>query len=407
MYSQPATYPDADRLAGRDARTYSCRRTRTWLSSGAAGLLALVVGLGGGLLAPGCGGSDNNNGGGGDSGPGPDGSPTDGDGGPGTIGDLTDGLATLSGTSVAGNTDGARGTALFNNPVNVIVAPSGNVIVADFDNSLVRQITPTGDTTTISLPPDQGMFIRPFGLAIVGDSLYIQTDSNSLGQRGGALWRMRLEGGTPALVRDNLGRARGLTAMPDGRLAMADYQAEVVRVFNPSTGQLSLLAGQVDQAGMQNGQGANARFDEPYDIIVMPDGSLLVSDFGNHCLRKVTTTGDVTTFAGIAGEPGQADGSVEDAHFNAPQGLAVAADGTIYVTDTGNFVIRAISPSGQVSTVAGDGSPGFKDSTDPRSGEIYGLEGTALSPDGAYLYIADGNRGDGGPYNRIRRLTLQ
>lgn len=407
MHSQPANYPDTDRLTGRENPYSPHRRGPGWVPCATSGLLALIMSAGGGLLAAGCGSDNNNNGGGGDGGSGVDGGPTDGDGGPGNIGDLTDGLATLTGSSVAGNQDGARGTALFNNPTNVVVAPGGNVIVADFDNSLVRQVTPTGDTTTISLAPDQGMFIRPFGLAIVGDSLYIQTDSNSLGQRGGALWRMRLEGGTPELVRDNLGRVRGLTALPDGRLALADYQGQVVRVFDPSSGQLTLLAGQVDQPGMENGQGANARFDEPYDLVVMPDGSLLVSDFGNHCLRKVTMTGTVTTFAGIAGEPGQADGNVEDAHFNAPQGLAIADDGTIYVTDTGNFVVRAISPSGDVSTIAGDGSPGFKDSTDPRSGEIFGLEGMDMSPDGAYLYIADGNRGDGGPYNRIRRLTLQ
>lgn len=78
-------------------------------------------------------------------------------------------------------------------------------------------------------------------------------------------------------------------------------------------------------------------------------------------------------------------------------------DGNLYVSDTGNFVVRKITSSG-VSTIAGTGSPGYEDSEDPMSGQVFGLEGIDVGA--GYMFIADGNRGETGPYHRIRRLSL-
>jgi sugar lactone lactonase YvrE len=242
-------------------------------------------------------------------------------------------------------------------------------------------------------------------MVLSGSDLFVETDGNSLGQPGGALWKLRGDGGEPQLIRDDAGRPRGLARLSDGRIVIADYEAHVVRTLDPSSNTLTTLAGQVGQPGMVNGSGTTARFNSPYDVVVLSDDSIIVSDYGNHCLRKVTTTGEVTTFAGQAGTSGQADGAVGTSRFNQPQGLALGPDGTIYVSDSGNFLIRKIA-GGNVSTLAGDGSPGFSDATDPLSGELFGMEGLDVSPDGKYLYIADGNRGEDGPYNRVRRLTL-
>jgi len=318
---------------------------------------------------------------------------------------LTDGVATLAGWSTPGNVDGPRNQALFDNPVNVAVTGDGDVLVADFGNSQIRKVSPEGDVSTISQPPGEGMFVRPFGMAIDGSTLYVQTDGNSLGQPGGALWRMSVAGSAPELLRDNVGRARGLAVLPDGRVVLADYEAHVLRLFNPENGTLTLLAGAENQPGMVNATGAEAKFNIPYDLVVIDTGDLLVSDFGNNRIRRVTVDGVVTSYAG-SGSPGMSNGSLDTASFNAPQGLALKSDGTIFITDTGNFSVRRISGD-QVSQVAGDGSPGYLDSENPMEAEIYGLEGVDIDPTGTYLYVADGNRGEDGPYHRVRRCTLE
>jgi sugar lactone lactonase YvrE len=320
---------------------------------------------------------------------------------------LIEGLTTLCGAGIIGNQDGDRDTALFNNPVNLVIS-DGDLIVADFDNNLIRRVTPEGDVTTISQMPEAAMFVRPFGLALAGDTVFIQTDGNSLGQPGppgGALWRMPVEGGVPDLVRDNVGRARGLLLLSDGRLVLTDRQAHVVQVYDPESGVLAPLAGQLNTAGFAEGQGAAAQFNEPYDLVLLSDGTLLVADLGNHRLRRIDLEGNVSTFAGN-GTAGSDDGPLETATFNGPKGLTQAEDGTLYVTDTGSFLVRRISPEGEVTTIAGNGEPGWADDEDPLAGQLYGIEGLDLGHDG-YLYIADGTVGEEGlPYHRIRRLTL-
>jgi sugar lactone lactonase YvrE len=364
-------------------------------------ILVLAIGAaacGGGSSSSGDGGRDDDGGSGDDGGTGSDG---------GTTFDqppLGNGVATLAGWSTPGKVDGPRNQALFNNPVNVVVSGDGDVLVADFGNSEIRKVSPEGEVSTISQLPGDGMFVRPFGMAIDGSTLYVQTDGNSLGQPGGALWRMSIGGGAPELLRDNLGKTRGMAVLPDGRIALADYEEHVLRIFDPSNGTLTLLAGAQGQPGMVNATGAEAKFNVPYDLIVIDGGDLLVTDFGNNRIRRVTMDGVVTSFAGT-GSPGMSNGSLDAAAFNAPQGLALSSDGTIFVTDTGNFTVRRISGD-QVSQTAGDGSPGYLDAENPMDAQIYGLEGVDIDPTGSYLYIADGNRGEDGPYHRVRRCTL-
>jgi sugar lactone lactonase YvrE len=358
-------------------------------------LLALAVGT----AACGSGGSGDEDGGGDDGG---DDGGGEGDGGfeqpP-----LANGVATLAGYSTPGNVDGSRNQALFSNPVNVVVTSDGDVLVADHGNSLIRRVSPDGDVSSISGAPAEGMFVRPFGMVISGGDLFIQTDGNSLGQPGGALWKMPVGGGTPVLLRDNLGRTRGMAVLPDGRLVLADYLGHTLRIYSPSNGTLTPLAGQEGATGEANGNGAEARFHTPYDVVVF-EGDILVTDFGNNRIRRVTLAGDVTHWAGT-GTPGLSNGPLLDAQFNAPQGLTIDSSGNVFVTDTGNFTVRQIT-GGQVTQVAGDGSPGYLDSEDPMEAQIYGLEGIDIDPSGAYLYVSDGNRGEDGPYHRVRRCTL-
>ncbi len=400
-----------------------CRENRSLCHGSSASsplfpLLSRVL-LGTTLIVTACSGGD---GSGGDDGVDAGGGTVDGGGGGGADASspdgslvfeqapLIEGLTTLAGYDYAGSQDGDREHALFNNPVNVVVSPDGDLIVADFDNSLIRRVTPAGDVTTLNLAPaPPGVFSRPFGLVITGDSVLIQTDGDSLGYAGpmgpAAIWSMPLEGGSPVLKHDMFGRCRGMVELPDGKIAMAFYQQHVVQVYDRAAGTLTPLAGVADTPGYRDGTGTAARFDGPYDLILLADGSLLVSDWGNNRLRTVDLDGHVGTFAGT-GAAGNDDGARAAATFDYPQGLALDAAGNIYVTDTLNYRVRRIALDGQVTTVAGTGAPGYRDDADPMSGELYGLEGADVGPDG-YLYITDGSRGETAPFHRVRRLTIE
>jgi hypothetical protein len=88
---------------------------------------------------------------------------------------------------------------------------------------------------------------------------------------------------------------------------------------------------------------------------------LIVADTGNHCIRRVTLAGEVTTLAGVGGQSGWKDGASHDARFSHPSGVTSDAAGFVYVADTDNHCIRRVSPDGTVITWAGCGTKGFAD----------------------------------------------
>lgn len=334
--------------------------------------------------------------------------PCEGEDCPDDIGPLGDGVATLSGSAEPGAVDGVRGVARFNNPVNLAVGPDGTVYIADFDNGRVRVATPTGDVATLTEQPG---FERPFGLALSRDgrTLYVQTDVDDAGANDGTtgtIWKVDVSSGYATVLARHLGRPRGLAVMQDGTLVLSDYMHHTVRLMNPTTGAVRDLAGAKDLPGRADGTGAAARFHMPYDVVVDASGHILVADQGNHLIRQVTGAGVVTTVAGT-GDAGWRDGAASQAQLFHPQGLAIDGDGVVYVSDADNFRVRRLSPDGQVSTVAGDGEPGFRDDGSPLAARLFGLEGLDVSPDGTHVYIADGNRGDDGPFHRVRRLKVR
>jgi sugar lactone lactonase YvrE len=323
--------------------------------------------------------------------------------GDGGVQPITSGVSTLAGSSDSGNIDGSRDIARFNNPVNVLVGPDGLIYVADFDNSEVRAVTTDGTVSTIV--KQQG-FVRPFGLTFVGKTLYVSTDNDDTGAHSltsGTVWRVDTSDHTATVVVRDVGRPRGLAALPDGRIVMSDDLHHVVQILNPATGVITPLAGAMDQAGFADGTGVNARFSTPWGVAVQSDGTIVLADFGNQRIRHLTVTGSVTTMAGT-GNAAFADGTMQQAEFNNPEGISIAPNGDIYVTDTGNFRVRKISGNA-VTTFAGNGTGGFMDSTDPLQAEFFGLEGLDVNGDGSIVYIADGNRGESLPFNRVRRAT--
>lgn len=308
-------------------------------------------------------------------------------------------VTTLAGCEQSGTDDGDRDAARFSNPTVVELGPDGVVFVADFDNSLVRRLAPDGTTTTLV---QRDGFSAPFGLMFDGNrTLWIETDDDDNAvhsEETGTIWKLDLPTNELIVIARNLGRPRGLALLSDGRIAMADHVHNVVSILDPETGITTPLAGLRDTPGFANGQGNTARFAQPYDLIVNPDGDLLVTELDNHRIRKVTLDGTVTDYAG-SGAAGNLDGPNAVATFDGPQAIAIASDHSIYVTDIRRSLIRRIK-DGVVKTIAGDGTRGWIDSEDPRGARFYGLEGIAV--DDGRIIIGDGNRGDDMPFHRVR-----
>jgi sugar lactone lactonase YvrE/murein DD-endopeptidase MepM/ murein hydrolase activator NlpD len=136
----------------------------------------------------------------------------------------------------------------------------------------------------------------------------------------------------------------------------------------------------------RDGDLERARFSEPFGLAVAADGSIYVADAGDaHRIRRLSPDGRVVTVAG--GAPGLADGAGEAARFSTPSGLAIDAEGTLFVADTGNNVIRRVTPDGRVSIYAGDGTAGHRDGP-ADAARFNGPIGIALDGSGR-LIVAD------------------
>jgi sugar lactone lactonase YvrE len=117
-----------------------------------------------------------------------------------------------------------------------------------------------------------------------------------------------------------------------------------------SNGIVTTIAGSAGISGSADGRGTEARFHTPTAIAVDGRGNLYVCDSGNQTIRKVSPNGFVTTVAGLAGSAGNADGVSDSARLSTPGGIVIAADGTIYIADSGNHRIRAarvVPPPGE------------------------------------------------------------
>jgi sugar lactone lactonase YvrE len=191
---------------------------------------------------------------------------------------------------------------------------------------------------------------------------------------------------TPAdATQARFNRPAGLAMDGTGNLYVADSGNYTVRKIT-ANGHVSTLAGSPGAQGSNDGVGAAARFSALSGIAVDGAGNIYVTD--NSAIRKITPAGLVSTLAGAAGAVGDADGVGILARFNHPWGIAVTAGGTIYVADSGNYLIRAIDPIGIVTTFAGTrGMRGHADGS-RASATFIGPMGIALDKTGN-LYVTD------------------
>jgi serine/threonine protein kinase/streptogramin lyase len=277
---------------------------------------------------------------------------------------------TLAGQpGVKGYADGPSATAQFRLPNNIAVDHSGNIYVADTANDVIRKITPDGTVSTLAgLARTHGSadglggnarFWAPFGIAVdaAGNVFVADTANNTIRKisPGGIVSTFAGLAGSPGYADGTNSAARfrnpwGVAVdNADGDVFVADMSNDTIRRITPAGGVFT-VAGQPGVPGISDGFGNDARFDNPFAVAVDSAGDVYVSDSANNAIRKITHR-VVTTLAGLPGLAGNTDGNGASARFWNPQGLAVDSTGNVYVADTGNNLIRKITPMGVVTTI--------------------------------------------------------
>jgi sugar lactone lactonase YvrE len=191
-----------------------------------------------------------------------------------------------------------------------------------------------------------------------------------------------------------LGHPLGLRFDSQGNLYFVEFSNHTIRKIS-TQGVVTTLAGN-GTLGYQDGTGKQAMFYSPLDVVIDSHGDLIISDSKNHRIRKVTTQGVATTLAGN-GSTSYADGTGTAAMINNPSGLAIDAQDNIYFGECGGHRIRKITPGGVVSTLAGNGSAGYLDGTGTNA-VINAPFGLYLDPQGSLYFAERGN-------NRIRKMS--
>ncbi len=225
-----------------------------------------------------------------------------------------------------GSADGTGAQARFRYPHGVALDAAGNLYVADSGNNTIRRITQAGIVTTIA---------------------------GRAGEAGSA-------DGSGKDARFNYPYSLALDTA--GNLYVADSYNYVIRKLTPD-GAVTSFAGLAGVSGRHDGQGDRARFGFPISVALDSSGNVYVADLLNNAIRKISPDGMVLTLAGrMSYDAGNADGTGSAAQFYHPDGLAVDSGNNLYVADAGNQTIRHITPDGVVTTLAGlAGQPGNAD----------------------------------------------
>jgi sugar lactone lactonase YvrE len=262
---------------------------------------------------------------------------------------------------------GGSGTAI-KDPVGVAVGRDGAVYVADADSNAAFRIAPDGKVTSLgrpaSGPADVGLTTPTSIVADAAGNAFVTNNGNNVILKLTPQGAMSVFAGKPGTdgSEDGAGGAarlaspRGIAIDPAGNLYVADEGNSNIRMITPA-GAVSTLAGEARQTGSSDGTGKAAHFAAPRGVAADASGNVYVADTDNHVIRKVTKSGVVTTLAGHLGDNGKADGTGSAARFSEPRGVAVDAAGNVYVADTGNGAVRMITPEGVVTTIAGEAKP--------------------------------------------------
>ncbi|MDB6123178.1 MAG: hypothetical protein JWQ71_2171 [Pedosphaera sp.] len=327
-------------------------------------------------------------------------------------------VTTLAGSVfITGSVDGPATNALFNDPAGLAIDANGNIYVADSQNHTLRKLSAGGIVTTLAGKAGQfgsangtgtnASFNTPSGIALGGDStLYVTDTGNHTIRRvttngvvstlAGFAGQSGITNATGSLARFNT--PLGIAVDQSGILYVADSGNHTIRKVT-SAGVVTKLAGSAEVWGSTDGTGGAALFNGPVGIAIDSKQNIYVSDSNNQTIRKVTTAGVVTTWAGQAGVDGATDGIGSAALFSKPAELKIDRNDNLFVLDSFNHTIRRITTNAVVTTLAG--LPGNGGATDGFAGaaRFFNPYGLAIDRNGN-LRVSD-------TYNQTIRFVYQ
>lgn len=262
-------------------------------------------------------------------------------------------VSTVAGSGMVGYSgDGGPATSarLGERVEGLAVDSEGNVYISDTENHRIRRVDPSGRITTIA---------------------------------GTGAWGTQGDGGLA--TRAGLTAVYGLATDAAGNLYVADTWADSIRKVDAS-GTITTVAGTGEEGqGGDSGPAVEARLDKPRGIAVDPAGDLYIADSDNHRVRRVDSSGTITTIAGTGERGYSGDGGPATAAALAePYAVAVDAVGNIYIADSDNGSVRKVGLDGTISTVAGGSAHVL-----PEAGPNIGFPRALAVGPSRELYIAD------------------
>ncbi len=284
------------------------------------------------------------------------------------------GLASYAGDTAAANEPANGGTTIngalgasINGPRAIAFDKSGNLFIADTGNNRIREV----------VAADQDM------ITVAGNGTASTTGD------GGVAVNATIH--TPA----------GVVVDSSGNLYISEQAGNVVRMVN-SNGVITTVAGTgtAGPPGAETGVAINQNLSGPQGLALDSSGALLIADSGNNRIRRLTSDGTITTIAGSGTSGYSGDGGpATAATLRAPTGVQVDAAGNIYISDTSNYRIRKVDTTGIISTVAGNGSAGYNGDGSPATS--YSLNGPSalVSQSACAVDIADSSN------LRVRQLS--
>ena len=281
-----------------------------------------------------------------------------------------DTLSTIVGSSVPGDTGdgGLADTATLRDPDGVCLDTAGNIYITEWYNDLIRKVdVHTGIISTIC--------------GITG------------GGFGG-------DGGLADTAR--LGNPGGVCTDAAGNIYIPDYNNHRIRKISVADGVINTIAGTgVNSYSGDSGLAINATLSYPNSVCVDVSGNVYFSEYGNNTIRRIDAlTGIITTVAGTGAQGYSGDGDLAThAELAGPSGIFVDKHNYIYLAEYKNNVVRLITPTDTIYTIAGTGGYGYTGDNGPPLNATFNNPTAVYTDDSGYLYIADGHN------SVIRKIT--
>ncbi len=348
-------------------------------------------------------------------------------------------ISTVAGNNTSGSGSGSSGDgglatqASLLNPTDVVCDANGNVFLNDGGTSYsIRKVDANGIITrfagnnTSGFSGDGGPAVDaqlnyPQGLAIdQTGNLYISDMGNRVIRKVSTSGIISTIAGTAGVfgysgdggpaTAAQLGAPAGICVDALGNIYFADAGKHVIRKIN-TAGIITTVAGTGNTSGYagDGGLATSAKLYTPNDVCIDDQGNLFIADKDNHCIRKVTANGIISTIAGIGGSLNYGftgdGGTATSAKLNKPQSISVDISGNLYISDYGNNRIRKVNTGGIIATIGGNGQSAVMGDGPAFYGGDYGnaLSASIFAPYGNYwinniLYIATSYR--------IRKIKL-